>query len=119
MQQLSAATARMARQASRWGRKQYLSTSIICAVARKGMAAAVLGMFIAVHSKYACYTEYSQLHRSYLRRRAREQLSFRNTMAQARAGQIAPDFTLTTIDGQAMTLGRGRPHLLVFLRHLG
>jgi peroxiredoxin len=40
-------------------------------------------------------------------------------MAQAQPGQIAPDFNLATIDGHAITLGRGRPHLLVFLRHLG
>lgn len=42
-------------------------------------------------------------------------------MTQAQPGQPAPDFTLATIDGQTITLsqGRGRPHLLVFLRHLG
>jgi peroxiredoxin len=42
-------------------------------------------------------------------------------MTQARPGQLAPDFTLATIDGHTITLsqGRGQPHLLVFLRHLG
>ncbi len=42
-------------------------------------------------------------------------------MAQAQPGQFAPDFILATLDGQSITLshGRGRPHLLVFLRHLG
>ncbi len=44
-----------------------------------------------------------------------------DNMTQARPGQPAPDFTLATIDGQSIALsqGRGRPHLLVFLRHLG
>jgi peroxiredoxin len=46
---------------------------------------------------------------------------FKEIMAQAQAGHPAPDFTLATLDGQAITLSdsRGRPALLVFLRHLG
>ncbi len=42
-------------------------------------------------------------------------------MTQAQPGQLAPDFTLAALGGEAVTLshGRGRPHLLVFLRHLG
>jgi peroxiredoxin len=42
-------------------------------------------------------------------------------MTQAQPGQLAPDFTLATLDGPAVTLshGRGRSYLLVFLRHLG
>lgn len=42
-------------------------------------------------------------------------------MTQPQPGQPAPDFTLAAIDGQTITLSqnRGRPHLLVFLRHLG
>lgn len=44
-----------------------------------------------------------------------------DNMTQAQPGQLAPDFTLAALDGQSITLsqGRGRPHLLVFLRHLG
>ena len=44
-----------------------------------------------------------------------------DNMTQARPGQPAPVFTLATIDGQSITVShsRGRPHLLVFLRHLG
>ena len=38
-------------------------------------------------------------------------------------GDIAPDFTLHTVDGQTVSLndvlGSGRNVLLVFLRHLG
>lgn len=40
-----------------------------------------------------------------------------------RAGDSAPDLTLKTIDGQAMSLAElwrnGRMTLLIFLRHLG
>ncbi len=38
-------------------------------------------------------------------------------------GDVAPDFTLRTVDGQSVSLGDvlrdGRNALLVFLRHLG
>jgi peroxiredoxin len=42
-------------------------------------------------------------------------------MAQLKPGDLAPNFTLNTLGGQPMALGdyRGRPVLLVFLRHLG
>lgn len=36
-------------------------------------------------------------------------------------GDLAPDFTLTNLNGEEVTLGqyRGQPVLLIFLRHLG
>jgi peroxiredoxin len=42
-------------------------------------------------------------------------------MAHLPAGQRAPDFKLTTLEGQTIALSdyRGQPVLLVFLRHLG
>jgi len=42
-------------------------------------------------------------------------------MATIKVGQLAPDFTLTTLEGQPVALSdyRGQPVLLVFLRHLG
>lgn len=42
-------------------------------------------------------------------------------MATIKTGQPAPDFTLTTLEGQTVSLGdyRGQSVLLVFLRHLG
>ena len=42
-------------------------------------------------------------------------------MVTLRTGQPAPDFTLTTLEGQTVSLSdlRGQPVLLVFLRHLG
>lgn len=42
-------------------------------------------------------------------------------MARLKPGDLAPDFTLKTVEGQAVALGdyRGQPVLLVFLRHLG
>jgi len=42
-------------------------------------------------------------------------------MVKLKRGDCAPDFTLTTLDGQAVSLSdyRGQPVLLVFLRHLG
>jgi hypothetical protein len=48
-------------------------------------------------------------------------LNLKESMALAQPGLLAPDFTLATLDGQSLTLshGRGWPHLLVFLRHLG
>jgi len=38
-----------------------------------------------------------------------------------KAGDLAPDFTLTKLDGEETTLSRyrGQPVLLIFLRHLG
>lgn len=42
-------------------------------------------------------------------------------MARLERGGRAPDFTLTTLEGQRVALSdhRGHPVLLVFLRHLG
>lgn len=42
-------------------------------------------------------------------------------MATIKTGQLAPDFTLTTLDGRTVALSdyRDQPVLLVFLRHLG
>ena len=42
-------------------------------------------------------------------------------MPVLRVGDRAPDFALPTLDGEPVALGdlRGRPVLLVFLRHLG
>jgi len=42
-------------------------------------------------------------------------------MVKLKRGDRAPDFTLITLEGQPVALSdyRGRPVLLVFLRHLG
>ena len=42
-------------------------------------------------------------------------------MARLKPGDLAPNFTLNTLDGQPLALSdyRGQPVLLVFLRHLG
>ncbi len=42
-------------------------------------------------------------------------------MLKIKPGDLAPPFTLTTLEGQPVALGdyRGQPVLLVFLRHLG
>ena len=42
-------------------------------------------------------------------------------MPKIMPGDLAPDFTLTTPEGQPVALRdyRGQPVLLVFLRHLG
>jgi peroxiredoxin len=42
-------------------------------------------------------------------------------MAQLKPGELAPDFTLNTLDSQPVALSdyRGQPVLLIFLRHLG
>ena len=42
-------------------------------------------------------------------------------MPKIKPGDLAPDFTLTTLEGQPVALSdyRGQPLLLVFLRHLG
>ncbi|MBE2234722.1 MAG: redoxin domain-containing protein [Anaerolinea sp.] len=42
-------------------------------------------------------------------------------MPKIKPGDLAPDLTLTTLEGQSVALRdyRGRPVLLVFLRHLG